>query len=854
MMPERAIISVGNSAGVLGMRRISGHPLLAVAALFLLLPIVTKPVGLNVATEIAYLSLYATAFNLLLGYTGVASFGHSLFVGMGAYGTGLIQIHLVQSTSLALFLSAILAGVTALLLGALIIRRKGVYFALLTLAFTQMMYTIAFRWSVTGGEMGLQGIERHPITPFDLPIDTAWGFYLFTSLVSFAGIALLWMLIQTPFGHTLQGIRENERRMRLLGCNTTMFKLGAFAISGTFSGLAGGLQGLLFHSTYAQVFDWNSAGIVLVITVLGGTRSFLGPIVGAVVFVFLQNYLSTITQHWMIALGLIFIVSIIFLPDGIASLYTALRRGRAGQVSHGEPPFPRVAVQEASGRKVVCPAALTVSGLSKRFGAVVVAEDLTFSVKPGELFSIIGPNGAGKTTLFNMISGLLPADQGEIRLDAQHLEDRPDYERARMGLSRSFQIVSVFKRLTVFENVRLAVQAHRGHSANMWVNARNLHVVTARTWSILDRLGLADKAHIVAEKLPYGDQRLVEIGISIASDPPILLLDEPLAGLAEAERNKVAALIRQLAPARTVVLVEHDIDRVLSISDHVCVLHQGHLVASADPATVAKDPEVLRVYLGNENRGNYGAGRRSTAGAPGRTLLSVRDLTAAYGKSQVLHGVSLDVRHGEIVGLLGRNGVGKTTTVLSIMGVVPATGGSVTFKGVDITRDTPDLINRAGIGLVPQGRRIFPNLSVLENLRIAQIPGRPGRWKEEKVFEVFPRLSERRTQKGRYLSGGEQQLLAIARALMGPLDLLILDEPLEGLSPIMADLVVEAIERLREENLTVLLVEQTAAVALRLVDRVYVLNNGQITYGGRSEELTGDIGLQHRLLGVHGET
>ncbi len=831
-----------------GMRMVR-HPLVMVAVLFGVLPIVTRPVGIDVASEIALLALYAVAFNLLLGYTGIASFGHSLFFGIGAYGVGLTQLHLLGSSSAALALVAIVGAAAALLVGALIIKRRGVYFSLLTLAFTQMMFTIAFRWEVTGGESGLQGIRRFAISPFGIDIDTPVAFYVFTAAVSFAGIAALWMLIWTPFGKTLQGIRENEKRMRLLGCNTAAYKLAAIAVSGAFSALAGGLSGLLFHSAYAQIFDWKSAGTVLVMAVLGGSRYFLGPVFGALIYVFLQHFLSSLTEHWMIALGLIFILSIIFLPDGIASFYQSLKRRFGVQTSIVDAPYSGVAAHVCGAERQVEPKQLVVDGISKRFGAVVVADRLSLNVRAGQLFAVIGPNGAGKTTLFNMISGLLPIDSGKVRLGHNDIEARKDFDRARMGLSRSFQIISIFKGLSVFENVRLAVQTHQGLGSSAWSSARKLQGVTDKTWAVLERMGLSAKAHLMAAELSHGEQRLTEIAVSIASDPAVLLLDEPLAGLADSERSRVASMVRGLAPRHTVVLVEHDIDRVLAISDHVAVLHQGHLVASADPATIANDPEVLRIYLGEQQSGQ--APERHASLEPRQPLLMVEDLKAGYGGSQVLHGVSLEVGRGEIVGLLGRNGVGKTTTVMSIVGALQATGGRIRFSGQDISQHTADLINRAGIGIVPQGRRIFPNLSVIENLRVAQIPGMRGRWTEERALKLFPRLAERRNQKGRYLSGGEQQLLAIARALMGPLDLLILDEPLEGLSPVMSSMVADAVERLREENLAVLLVEQTASVALRLVDRVYVMSNGLVVHQGDAAELISDTSKQQRLLSVH---
>lgn len=828
--------------------QLAQHPMVAIAILFAALPIITKPVGLDVGTEIVHLCLFAVAFNLLLGYTGIGSFGHSLWFGLGAYGLGLFQIYVFPSTSVALVFVMILCAAVALILGALMLRRSGVYFSLLTLAFSMMFFTIAFRWNVTGGEHGLQGIIRYPISPLCLSISSRPAFYVFTCLISFAGIFLLWKLLQTPYGKTLQGIRENERRMRLLGYNTTAYKVSAFVISGAFSGLAGGLHGLLNFSVYAQVFDWQSAGTVLLMAVLGGSRYFIGPVIGAVMFMFLQHYLSSVTENWMVVVGAIFVCCIVFLPNGIASLFPIIKARLTRRVtSMAETPFPRP-IGIISKEERQRPAFLRIKGLSKRFGAIIAADNIDLTVERGQLLSVIGPNGAGKTTIFNMISGLLPIDSGKLLLNDIEIQFKEDYQRARLGLARSFQIVNIFKGLSVFENIRLAVQSYRGKGNSVREAAHKLQEITADTWAILDKVGLTTKAHLLAEQLTHGDQRLVDIGISMASHPPIFLLDEPLAGLAEEERTSIAAMIRSLAPEHTVVLVEHDIDRVLAISDRVAVLHGGKLVANADPLTVASDPEVLRVYLGT-TKGEKKIRVKRKAVKQGETLLSVENLSVFYGKSQALYGVSFHVCRGEIVGLLGRNGVGKTTTVMSIGGILRPGAGRINFMGQDITHNSPEITKRMGLGIVPQGRRIFPNLTVLENLRMAQIPGKQGAWSEEKVFKTMPRLSERRDQKGRHLSGGEQQLLAIARSLMGPLEFLILDEPLEGLSPVMCELIVDAIKNLSEEGMPVLLVEQ-ASNALQLADRVYVMSNGQVIFEGNGEELISNDEKQRELFAV----
>ena len=488
---------------------------------------------------------------------------------------------------------------------------------------------------------------------------------------------------------------------------------------------------------------------------------------------------------------------------------------------------------------------LTVRGLHKRFGSLVVAQDIALDVHAYRLHSLIGPNGAGKTTFFNMLTGLLRADAGEIRFADQNITHLPVHKRIRLGLSRSFQILSVFRNLTTFENVRVAVQARSPHRHALWRDAYEIDEINQRTWSLLAAVGLDDRAAEPCANLSHGARRLLEIAISLATDARLLLLDESLAGLAEADREVVGALIRQLANTHAVLLIEHDIDRVLALSDRISVLHQGRLIADGRPAEVASNPAVISAYLGG-TRERMAPAAQSVSVEPRKPLLSLENVRGGYGGSVVLDGLNLLVHEGEAVALLGRNGVGKTTTLRAITGTVGKSAGVIRIGGTDITKAKPYEINRLGISLVPEGRRLFPNLTVIENLRIA---ARPGGASLEEVYELFPKLRILQRSQAESLSGGERQMLAIARALMVPARVILLDEPFEGLAPSIVKEVMGALVRLRG-RVAMVIVEHHAETVLPIVDRAYVLVNGQVAYEGSARALEEDAALQARLLGV----
>ncbi|WP_332694462.1 branched-chain amino acid ABC transporter ATP-binding protein/permease [Bosea sp. (in: a-proteobacteria)] len=827
-------------------RSLMMNPILWIAVVFAALTFAWLGQGapVNLITQIAIYTLYGAGVNLLVGYTGLVPFGASVFFGCASYITAFLLLGPVRQDIMALALTILFSLVLAAALGALILRRRGLYFSLLTLACSQIAFEVAYKWTaVTGGENGLQGVPR---TSFG----TEMQFHIFALVTVTAGMWFLWRLAHAPFGRVLQAVRDNEQRASSLGYNTYLVKLGGFIIMAGIVGFAGGLLTLMLQGVYANNLGWQRAGDSLLMTVLGGVHHFLGPLWGAIAFIILENRLSAITENWWLIFAPIIIAFALLSPEGMQGLVQrALKRERWTLTRNTIPPRPAVIKPYESAGQAMDPGKpiLETRKLNKSFGSLVTAHDIDLSVRPFVLHSIIGPNGAGKTTFYNMLTGVLPPSGGQILFEGKDITKLPMYARARLGISRSFQILSIFPNLSVFENVRVAVQAQRHGALGFITDAHDLEALNERTWSILDAVGLADRAAEPCMNLPHGAKRLLEIAVTLAIDSKLLLLDEPLAGLAEADRHVVAELIRNLSKKHAVLLIEHDIDRVLAISDRISVLHQGRMIADGKPAEVARNPEVIAAYLGAAKGAEKAPPAvERAAHAAGKVLLEAKGIAVGYGGSTVLNGVDLVVHEGEAVALLGRNGVGKTTTLRALTGTLPLDAGTLSFEGVDLGVRKPYEINRLGISLVPEGRRLFPNLTVVENLQIA---ARPGGLSIEECFALFPRLRTRQKAQAENLSGGERQMVAIARALVVPSKLILLDEPFEGLAPAVVEEVMAALVKLRGK-VAMVIVEHHAETVLPIVDRAMVLVNGKVAFSGDAGMLERDHALQAKLLGV----
>ncbi|BCX18448.1 MAG: ABC transporter ATP-binding protein [Geminicoccaceae bacterium] len=832
------------------------RPLLVGGVGLLLLPVAMPWLGLTLgnAAVLVILAIAATGLNILVGWTGLVSFGHGTWFGLGAYAAALLQRHLLPGQILLPTAGAILfVAVLATIVGFLVLRRRGVYFALMTLALSALTFTIAFRWTeVTGGEDGLGGLERGGLGPVDLDDPLAW--YLFVAAVGFLVLWFCTRLARSPVGHVLVAIRERQERAAFLGYPVDRYRLLAFVLSAAITALAGALSAFQHYLVTAETTSVAFSGELLAMVVIGGMHHLLGPALGVVFYLLFRELLSIWTGDWLLWFGLVFVAFVLFSPEGLVGI---ARRVRARLAP------PPIAAAAMSGRRIhtglPLPAflrqpkregvLLAVEGVSKRFGGIRAVEGVTLEILGQGIHALIGPNGAGKTTLFNLLSGRFPPDAGSIRLDGREIAGaRPD-QACRLGIARSFQITHLFPGLTVYENLRLAVQARHPVGFSLWRDVEDIAPIHDETRELVRWLGLDGMERAIAGDLSYGGQRLVDLGIALASAPRLLLLDEPMAGLAAAERERIAGLVAEIGRAIPVVIVEHDLDRVLALADRVTVMNEGRVLLTATPAEVRADRRVQEVYTGT-GRANVSASRRTLAAGP--PLLSVRGLRTFYGASLVLDSVDLECGAREILAVLGRNGAGKSTLLKSVCGLVPAASGSIDLAGRELRGLDAAQIARLGIGYVPQGRGLFAGLSVRHNLELGRLArphaGKTGVvWSEREILELFPRLAERLDTPADYLSGGEQQMVAIARALSGDVRLLLLDEPFEGLAPAVVEELFGVLDRLRE-RVAILIVDHDLDHVLALADRVVVLERGRVVHTGPARPLLDDLEERRRIL------
>ena len=788
---------------------------------------------------VALTAVVGVGLNILLGLTGQVSLGHVGFYAIGAYTVAILTLKGVDFW-IALPLAGAVAGIVGFVLALPALRVTGPYLAMVTIAFAFIVQHGTIEWrTLTGGSNGLMGIPPPSI-----------GTLIFSEremamlAVALAGASLyaFHRLARSGWGMAMVAVRDAEPAARSIGLNPVIVKTAAFSLSAVFTGLAGGIFAPLLMFVAPDSFPFSQSILFLFAVIVGGAGWTFGPVVGALVSVVLPELLSSLAEYRLLFFGAALLVILWVAPEGVLGLLARLRPRRDSAMAVSTPFDVGAFLTPAD-----APGALEVRDLGITFGGIKAATAVTFTAPPGKVTSVIGPNGAGKTTVLNLIGGFYRPDSGSIRLGERELAGSTAWKVARAGIARTYQTTKLFATMSIIDNVLIALR--RGRLGSMAADAASRGDRDAAE-ALLAFVGYHGSLSTPAGDLPHVDRRLVEIARALAMRPRVLLLDEPAAGLMRSDKDALSRLIRRIADLGiAVILVEHDMLLVMGISDAVIVLDAGVRIAAGSPIEVRHDPRVLKAYLGG---GEMRARPRATpwSGAHDAVLTTVK-LTAGYGAAPVLDNVSLDVRPGEMVTIIGSNGAGKSTTMRAISGLLRPVDGAIVLDNVPINELETHQIARRGLALVPEGRQVFPELSVFDNLVLGAHSRKDADRDDEiaGLLERFPRLKERLAIRAGLLSGGEQQMLAIARGLMAKPRILLLDEPSLGLAPAMINELFDILAGLRDEGVTILLVDQMAALALTVADRGYVLELGKIVRSDNATGLADDPELEAAYLG-----
>ncbi len=578
----------------------------------------------NTVNRILVWGLFGLGFDILFGYTGLLSFGQSAFYGTG----GFVAAYLLTQAGfpnviVALIIGMVAAAIVGYLIGLLALRRTGIYFAMITVAIAEIFFFVEFNplSAYTGGENGLPGV---PTPSLDLGFTTlnftsGWSLYPFLAFCYFLGLVLALRIVYSPVGAVFAAIRENPLRAAAVGHNVRAYKLTAFVIAAAYAGIAGGLLGVLQGFMPPDAFMFETSGQLIIQTAVGGRGTLVGPLVGAAVWLFLQDFLQATLKlgaAWKLVLGVVFVLLVCFLRQGIVGgLRDAYRRLAARGTRTSEPeaaPASRPAAVTPMPRRVApMPGThhanegytgpiLQATGLTKRFGGVLANENIDFTVQAGELRGIIGPNGAGKSTFFKMLTCEIAPSAGRIVFEGRDITGLGVTEVCQLGLTKSYQVNQLFNKLSVRENLTIAALAELRGTFKLDLlrsldQVPGLHEQVEHTLALVN---LTARADAPVSQLAYGEKRRLEVGLALASSPSLLLLDEPLAGMSPSERAETVTLLKSIAQGRTMIVIDHDMDALFQLAGRISVLQEGRVLVEGTPEEIKGNAQVQEAYLG----------------------------------------------------------------------------------------------------------------------------------------------------------------------------------------------------------------------------------------------------------------
>ena len=602
-----------------------------IAAPFILPYLGFTPTTIN---RILVWGMFGMGFDILFGFTGLLSFGQSAFFGTG----GMVAAYLLTNMNfpyvmVAVAIGTVVAGIVGYLVGLIALRRTGIYFAMITVAIAEVFYFVEFNplseW--TGGENGLPGVPT-PSVHLGFTVvqfNTDWLVYTFLAFWYFVGLAIALRIVRSPVGAILRAVRDNPLRGAAVGHNIHGYKLTAFIVAAVYAGFAGGLLGLMQGFMPPDAFMFDTSGQLVMQTAIGGAGTLFGPLLGAVLWLYLQDFLQTtlnLGASWKLMLGIVFVLLVCFLRRGLIGGIEDLYDLATGKSAKKIEPKEELAAHEMTAAEeqkaaekeisrepaiVAMPVRrretdrksgliLQAKGLTKYYGGLAANSDIDFTVNHGELRGIIGPNGAGKTTFFKMLTCEVPPTSGQILFEGDDITGKTVTDACQLGLTKSYQINQLFNRLTVRENLTIAALAElRGKfKLDLFKSLKSVPGLDEQVEHTLALVDLVDRADTPVSDLAYGEKRRLEVGLALATSPSLLLLDEPLAGMSPRERVETVRLLKSIARGRTMIIIDHDMDSLFELVERVTVLQEGRVLVEGTPGEIKGNAAVQEAYLG----------------------------------------------------------------------------------------------------------------------------------------------------------------------------------------------------------------------------------------------------------------